>query len=298
MEEGPLYQAISTGSQKFVYPPFNITSGQAPLQGLGTSQHSAAAQITVLACPSFAGDRVAGPDKQNNSASPYTGNAAGALNGGQGCAISNYHACAGTHIDNSSGNGNNNTKGIHDNGALQFRGTGFDKGRGLSAMAQDGTSKTAEVVETREQAVNCWIDGTVVWVVAARQSQAPNGASVLTPAATLAANTAPPVNGVSVAGRWVVPTTTGGHGLNVGPTVQYPAAFWMPAATCTSASTNAGGPNIAPARSWGPSSNHSGGIINHVCGDGHVAAISESTDPNVYLWFYTRNGGEPTTPEN
>jgi hypothetical protein len=287
MEEGPLYQAISTNTNKFLATPF-VTAANAPLQGLAGSAHAASAQLTVLACPSFSGDRVAGPDKVLVSApaSPYSSGAAqtaGTLGGGQGCAISNYHACAGTHINVTA------PRKIEDNGALQFRGTGFDKGRGLSAMSQDGTSKTAEVVETREQAINCWIDGTTCWVVAARHTTAPAGNSMLNPPATLAA-AGTTANGIAVGGRWIVPTTGGGHALNVGPSVQYNPSYYMMTGTVAD-------PNVVGNRCWGPSSNHAGGIINHVCGDGHVQSVSESVDPNVYLWFYTRNGGETQVPE-
>jgi hypothetical protein len=260
------------------------------LQGGTGSPHACAAQLAVVGCPSFAGDRVAGPDKINTAAtSPYTGNAQGALNQGQGCAISNYHACAGTHIDGTGGTGNGATKKIWDNAAFQFQGTGFDKGRGLAGM-QDGTSKTVQVAETREQAMNCWIDGTTSWVVAARHSSAPAGNSAVSP--VLVNNLTTTLNGQNLTGRWAVPnTTTGGHAVNVGPTTQYPQAAYMPGNIVTQ------GPNIVPQRAWGPSSNHAGGIVNHVCGDGHVAAISESVDPHIYIWGFTRSGGEPTTFE-
>ncbi|MCC7084428.1 MAG: DUF1559 domain-containing protein [Pirellulales bacterium] len=301
MEEGPLYQAISTNTNKFLYGPFTgqYTVGTSPLVGgANTSPHAASVQINVLACPSFAGDRVAGPDKinsantQNGGAnSPYTiapPLAAGTQGGGQGCAISNYHACAGTHIDGLGGAGNGTVKKIWDNGAMQFCGTSFGKGRGLAGMS-DGTSKTLQVAETREQTVNCWLDGTTCWVVAARHSSAPAGTSTLSP--VLINNpTGAVINNQTTAGRWAPNSlTTGGHAVNVGPTVQNPLASYMPASTVTQ------GPNISQMRSWGPSSNHSGGIVNHVSGDGHVSAISDSVDPFIYIWAYTRNGGEPTS---
>jgi hypothetical protein len=159
-------------------------------------------------------------------------------------------------------------------------------------MAQDGTSKTAEVVETREQAVNCWVDGTTAWVVAARHTTGPQGNSPLSPPA-LTGTSGQQVNGINVTGRWIVPTTGGGHALNVGPSSQYNPAYYMMGGTVTA------DPNIPSPyhRCWGPSSTHAGGIVNHVCGDGHVQSVSESVDSNVYLWFYTRNGGETQIPE-
>ena len=50
--------------------------------------------------------------------------------------------------------------------------------------------------------------------------------------------------------------------------------------------------NIPPGRLWGPSSQHAGGIVNHVFADAHVEGISDQIDANVYLWIVTRNGGE------
>ena len=45
-------------------------------------------------------------------------------------------------------------------------------------------------------------------------------------------------------------------------------------------------------RMWGPSSDHAGGIVQHVYGDAHVEGLTDGIDPNVYLWIITRNGGE------
>ena len=46
-------------------------------------------------------------------------------------------------------------------------------------------------------------------------------------------------------------------------------------------------------RDWGPSSAHSGEIVNHAYVDGHVKGISAGTDPKVYFRLVTRAGGEP-----
>lgn len=45
-------------------------------------------------------------------------------------------------------------------------------------------------------------------------------------------------------------------------------------------------------RSWGPSSEHAGGVVVHAYGDAHVANINASVDPKVYYAITSRNGRE------
>ncbi len=42
----------------------------------------------------------------------------------------------------------------------------------------------------------------------------------------------------------------------------------------------------------GPSANHPG-VVNHLFGDGNVRSLSISTDPSLYWFVITRNGGDP-----
>ena len=44
---------------------------------------------------------------------------------------------------------------------------------------------------------------------------------------------------------------------------------------------------------WGPSSDHSGRIVGHLFGDGHVEFISADINPSTYNSLNTRNSGEP-----
>ena len=46
-------------------------------------------------------------------------------------------------------------------------------------------------------------------------------------------------------------------------------------------------------RAWGPSSEHSGGLVHHGFADAHAMSISTDVDPTVYMRCITRNGGEP-----
>jgi hypothetical protein len=172
---------------------------------------------------------------------------------------------------------------------MAFRGTGFDQGRKLAAMS-DGASKTPLAGETKEKRISSWYDGTFNWLVGAKHGTT-LGALIPVPA-TLVTTTPSNVNGLSVVGKWIVGTTgqssnTSGHAINVGPSPTTPQAIYMPKNAC-----------LDPAvqqydRLWGPSSDHAGGIVQHVYGDAHVEGITDGIDPNVYLWIITRNGGEP-----
>jgi hypothetical protein len=44
--------------------------------------------------------------------------------------------------------------------------------------------------------------------------------------------------------------------------------------------------------SWGPSSNHSGGVVVHAFVDGSAIVVTDC-DPTVYVEMITRAGGEP-----
>jgi hypothetical protein len=43
----------------------------------------------------------------------------------------------------------------------------------------------------------------------------------------------------------------------------------------------------------GPSSDHSGGIVLHVFGDGHVGQITTDIDSTLYMSAFSRAGSEP-----
>ena len=51
-------------------------------------------------------------------------------------------------------------------------------------------------------------------------------------------------------------------------------------------------------RMWGPSSDHAGGIVQHVYGDAHVEGITDGIDPNVYLWIVTATAANRSQPRN
>jgi len=93
--------------------------------------------------------------------------------------------------------------------------------------------------------------------------------------------------------RWTIGTNdtpaTCGTALNYGPTAEHPTTVYLPTGSLADLDISAS----PPGRLWGPSSQHAGGIVNHVFADVHVDGISDQIDANVYLSIVTRNGGEP-----
>jgi type II secretory pathway pseudopilin PulG len=298
------YQACVNASQKFSLPAFspNITTGPPGAAGL----HIATVHLKALHCPSFSGGLVVdtsprtvgaagGPIETGTVPPNYVGGIATA-GGAQGIAITNYNAILGTHIDDigpavapyplkSASLPNSN------NGGMLFRprgGAPFDIGLKLANLT-DGASKTPLVAETRERRFSSWYDGTMNWVVAARHSDPKTGGTPITAVSEEPSG----LRGQPLRGRLIVGTdgtsATGGTALNYGPTADDPTAVYLPTGSLSDPDIS----GIPPGRLWGPSSEHAGGLVNHVFGDAHVEAINDGIDPNVYLWIITRNGGEP-----
>jgi len=315
IEEQTLFQTISNNSNKFTASAFGNTPPLNPpiVNGpSGSAQpHVATVQLKAFICPSFAGDPVidlsgrvtgnAGTGAVETGQYPtpqYGTGGVGGINGGQGIAITNYNAILGTHIDQvGPGAGGFNVGSASlptsNNGGMKFRGNNggpFDIGTKLAGLT-DGASKTPLACETRERRVSSWYDGTFNWVVGARHSNPPSAAK------TQGGNytTTTTVNGQPLRGRVSIGQDgtpgTGGVALNYGPSASSPAVICLPAAACLD--PDLGGSTGGVGRLWGPSSNHAGGIVNHVYGDAHVEGINDGIDANVYLWIITRNGGEP-----
>ena len=313
INEAALYQSIAANSVKFTLPAFapqvmsNFPNNPAP--------HAATVQLPQYLCPEFTGGPavdtaprvagVAGGDIETGSAPPNYVAGIATANGAKGIAMTNYNAMLGTHIDNhgplvglfplrSASLPNSN------NGAMMFRGMSFDLGRKLAAIS-DGTSKTIVVAETRERRFGSWYDGTMNWVVAARHSNPAAGTTAITAASRDSASDNQPSSSNRVApvagpigplrnDRWLVgtDTTPGGAALNYGPKAATPTAVYLPTAALADPDITA----APPGRLWGPSSQHKGGIVNHVFADAHVESIADNIDANVYLWLVTRNAGE------
>jgi hypothetical protein len=294
LDEAPLYGAIAQASQKFtvdaftpcdVRPagpgqPFSITSR-------GATKHFAAVQLDGLACPSFAGKRTVTP-------SQYKGNPAGNPPAAYGfpkastklgspaerAAITNYVALSATHfpcmqygeIEKLAATTEIPEGEEGPNGVIV-------PGVGLNLRkCTDGTSQTMMLCETIEPAMNCWYDGTTTWTTAIN----PNDVTDNVPTKHEL-----PVH-INPKHFWIVPDRAGGFpvarsALMVGPEPKETVAY-SPALEGYCAQ-----PQVI---SWGPSSQHAGGIVNHASVDGAVHAIKPDVDPTVYMWVVTLAGRE------
>jgi hypothetical protein len=152
-------------------------------------------------------------------------------------------------------------------------------GPGLNMKAcTDGTSKTLMICETIEPAMNSWYDGTVAWTTGISPATVSVGSN---PVNTYNATSNPQ-------SYWIATTTTTLQtALMVGP---------APTASASYMGGVAYGPIWATTTypiSWGPSSNHSGGVVVHGAVDGSVHNITPDCDPTVYMHIITINGREP-----
>jgi prepilin-type N-terminal cleavage/methylation domain-containing protein len=276
MEEVGLYNAIATrsttaGGGKFALSPFdanvqNVTSG--------TDRRAFQINIGPLKCPTFAGDgnaetSAAGPSSGLSYAPAYNTYASSGIN----VALSNYKANAGTHILTGTTLANNGAMTYPTTSGTVSRPNGISLG-GLA----DGTSKTVLVAESRERGYASWIDGSTSWVVASNLA-----------GATVAYGN----------GKWNLGTTpvamatasAAGVGLN------YPAAAASPGPSAQFLSSSAWTQYATYGMAHGASSDHSGGIVLHVFGDGHVSQITNDIDPTVFMSLYSRASGEPVNLE-
>jgi hypothetical protein len=149
-------------------------------------------------------------------------------------------------------------------------------GVGLNMKAcTDGTSKTLMLCETIEPAMNSWYDGTTAWTTAIN----PNSMAANPPS-----KTNPTTDGADNPNKfWHVPAG-GSTALNVGPDPDTGVAY-SPALAGYCAT-----PQVI---SWGPSSNHPGGVVNHAAVDGSAHVITADIDPALYMHIITRAGREP-----
>ena len=153
-------------------------------------------------------------------------------------------------------------------------------GTGLNLKSvTDGASRTLIICETVEPAVNSWYDGTTAWTTA------------LNPA-TVVAGTSPTrqysstLNPLSF---WYIPSgQSSATGLNVGPnpntSIVYSGGIAMT------------GWSSGYVIAYGPSSNHSGGVVLHGAADASVHNITTDVDPNVYMHIITRRSRARCVP--
>jgi len=271
MEEGAIYNTISTNTSKFQAGPFD------PLAAVGAagSVHASKYNIQQLVCPSSGGGgavaTATGLNASNSHATEYLAIQSGALvPSGTAPAITNYVAMAGTHMVNNM---------PINNGMIVFApeqsppsgvaAWNASRGGALQGSASDGMSKTVMIVESAERGYASWIDGTAAWVVA------------YSPTAT-------PAVPFNVGGVWRQTNAATGLpisacGLNFDAT----RLKFLPKASF--------GTRFAVDRANGPGSDHQGGITMHAFGDTHVSQLAGDVDPSVYLAICSKSGGETGT---
>jgi type II secretory pathway pseudopilin PulG len=297
MEEGALYNNVSSNTTKFRAGPFS-TATSTNDTGTGgawsgqqfSGQHASTVVISQLVCPSYTGGTAvlteATEAPNDESFSSEYGSLEGTVNGE--IAITNYKAMSGTHISTVAV-GTKVANMPLDNGVLVFApdqpvpSSFTETDDHLPSRAgikqsgvSDGMSKTAMVVESKERGHASWIDGITSWVVA----YDPNETTATEPALN---------NGVWVESGTTPISTTG---LNF-PASKTPSNKYLPQAKFRA--QGIGG--TASGMAYGPSSDHQGGITMHVFGDTHVAQVTEDVDPVVYLSICTRNSGESANLE-
>jgi prepilin-type N-terminal cleavage/methylation domain-containing protein len=285
LEETNLYNAISQGSARFTDAATKGPFDPVIVYGSATYQHVSCVSLPALICPSWAGDGYTNSNSTVDSAQSgvpagygapeYTSidsNAPGSgVNSYKGkLGVTNYKAMVGTHI------GTTPKKHIVENGGIIYSGNqGLTEGAG-----SDGSSKTIFCVETKESSYAAWYDGAVCWLVA----NDPNAAQP-TPGQTGNVDNPPwsAING----------TTNAKPAINVGynislvgsgstiPNLPYLKKANNPLGTCQNDWW------------WGPSSDHGGGIVSHVYGDGHTLGVTDQCDAATYMGLTTRAGSEP-----
>ena len=146
------------------------------------------------------------------------------------------------------------------NGAFDLGAKGFTEG-----CISDGSSKTIFLCETKESGYASWYDGTLNWLVA-------NDPNKVAPGSGANLDSVPWVNASRALNRGFDPKIPGS------------VPYLKKAITANSPLNDVW---------WGPSSDHSGGVVNHVFGDGHTFGITDDCDATVYLNLTTRDGSEP-----
>jgi prepilin-type N-terminal cleavage/methylation domain-containing protein len=257
IEEGPLYNEISSDSGRFKAPP----AGVAPFNNnmrvgnnVQTNLHFSQVSIPVLLCPSFAGEPFsdaaapATPYRNlNPKINPLTGQPVGV-------ALTNYVALTST---------NKEFLKTAPNGTIVG-----GKARTMATM-RDGTAKTAVLTESKEQSNSSWYDCSGTWVVG------------LVPSMTTRSIPNQSLFPMQIPTAQLDKVQTA---LNYGPVAGSTTPKYGDGMTATYSNGF---------RTWGPSSDHSGSTIIHGFGDGSVRGLTADINVNTYMWLITPNGGEP-----
>jgi hypothetical protein len=274
MEENALYDSVNSTSNRFqladssgspiargAFNPAIVVTDVAAVAAGENPGHASTAPIGPLQCPSFAGDDEAGWQGYESGTNPTSNASTG-----------NYVAMVGTHAKQTA---DTNGYTIQENGAIISGRVNRGRGTGIGDL-RDGVSKTITISESKEEDFASWYCGESAWVLAFAPWDGQGQFDILQ-------NTPRTAEGLyDIAGL------NSYLGLNFGPDAASAAAnpsgepnrYWSTYA--------ASGDH----RDWGPSSEHSGGVVIHSYGDGHTQSIPSSIDPNVFYALCTRASGE------
>jgi hypothetical protein len=250
-------------------------------------------------CPSFAGDAITSSTTEfpgwylcntNNMGYPDQPSTGWPPPTPWGVVTTNYKAMTATHFGciQNPANFGTGMEAFYEppNGVIVPMQTQASTGTAIKSII-DGTSKTITIVESKEQRVSSWYDGTASYVTAVPigncQSLNNMTAGNNNPIQPLRSNIMAATSNVS-AYFWRMPAG-GVTALNYGPKVT--GQFYF-------GNFNGALPNSNITNwEWGPSSDHSGGIVMHSFGDAHVQGMDETIDPTLYVQLSTRAGREP-----
>jgi len=309
MELNASYLNLSNVTQKFRYPAFLNTGGASGFgsrwnQGGGTVvwwRNFGTLDLEEVRCPSFAGEP--GSTHQNysgfnSSNAGYTPKPKPQPNTPWSITTTNYKAMVATHFACVFPNMADTTVKEDANGVIIPPKT--DSSRGISIKSiLDGSSKTIMVAESKEQKISSWYDGCGAWMVAVPAGSL-SGTNILTQ--LVSSGTDKPAQ----PWRGPRPPLAGGQPNPIPPFWRFQnegdgktALNYGPRNDGDPQYAQRGG-GIVPTNAsgyrdwdWGPSSDHSGGVVLHCWGDAHVSSIQQDVDAVLYIQLVTRIGREP-----
>ncbi len=328
LEEAVMYQNMSSVSNKFNFPAFAMAGGSGA-KGAGSGpglrfnfggpnvattpwwRHFSTVDLDQVRCPSFSGD----------AASTLT-NFYGTYSSGNDPSLSptpttpwqvvitNYKATTATHFgclqDFTSNAIPDGVTTELPNGVIVAASDLNQLKQGGMAIRSvtDGTSKTLVVAESKEQAFSSWYDGTTSWVTAipyGRNGDIANTTSptVLSPVQPRKVPNLMAATGITTNFWSFGQNITGQSALNWGPKIDTNQTYGANSSSANGKWAIGGGAfwnSGSTAMDWGPSSDHSGGIVMHAWGDAHVSGLTDQTDPVLYMHLVTRAGRESASP--
>jgi prepilin-type N-terminal cleavage/methylation domain-containing protein len=326
IEQTVAYTNMSNASNKFAYPAMILKGGQTgtgATGGIGLRynsggtaaapwwRHFATLELEEVRCPSFAGEPISEHDnyqayKTQNAPEYGSWTASGRPTPpAWGVSVTNYKAVCATHMACMSNPADPSfaaagmpypTRELP-NGILVPPRNASSKGNGLRSVT-DGSSKTILLAESKEQNWSSWYDGTTAWVTAIPSGKLKVTELTTNPTSSVGKPAQPQLfsaTNSTTTQYWNFVGAQGGtagvSGLNYGPKIDPDKIF----AREPLPSVRRGGTNDW---SWGPSSDHGGGVVLHAWADSHVSGIAEDVDATLYMYLTTRAGREPAADPN